>query len=161
MNFHGGGAGQDLAHLNITAFPSSPIVEAKSAVTGVNPLFYGMLLVSQAGIGDMVAATASTGSVSLSAYAIAQADGSTNVVLVNKDAMTDVNVSLDMGAAVASSCAEYLQGSALTATTATLGGASVSATGAWTPQPPVALTSSGNVITVLVPAGAAALVHAK
>lgn len=159
VNFHGGGAGQDLAHLY--DFPCSPIAEVNSAVTGAKPIFHGMLLVSRAGTGDMFAASASTGSVSLSAYAIAQADGSLNVVLVNKDAMTDVNVSLDTGAMVAGSCALYLQGSALAATTVTLAGASVSPTGAWTPNPPYTLTASGNVVTVLVPAGSAALVHVQ
>jgi hypothetical protein len=75
--------------------------------------------------------------------------------------MKDVNVSLDAGTMVSASCAVYLQGSALSATTVTLGGATVSAAGSWTPKPPVALTASGNVVTVLVPAGSAALVHVQ
>jgi hypothetical protein len=161
VNFHGGGPGQDLAHLNIPGFPCTPIAEANSAVTGATPLFHGMLLVSQAGTGDLVAATASASGISLSAYAIAQADGSLNVVLLNKDAMKDASLSLDTGATVATSCAMYLEGSALTATTAMLGGASVSATGAWAPDAPVTLTASGHVVTVVVPAGSAALVHVQ
>jgi hypothetical protein len=161
VNFHGGGAGQDLGHLNITAFPCTPIAEANSAVTATTPLFHGMLLVTRAGTGDLYPATVSSGSVSLSAFAVAQADGSTNVVLVNKDATTDVSVTLDAGSAATTSCALYLEGASQTATTVTFGRATVSATGAWTPGPPVALTATGGKVSVLVPASSAALVHVE
>jgi hypothetical protein len=161
VNFHGGGPGQDLAHLNIPGFPCTPIAEANSAVTGTTPLFHGMLLVTRAGTGDLYPATVSSGSVSLSAFAIAQADGSTNVVLVNKDATTDVSVTLDAGSAATTSCALYLEGASQTATTVTFGGATVSASGAWTPTPPVALTATGGKVSVLVPASSAALVHVE
>jgi hypothetical protein len=161
VNFHGGGTGQDLAHLNITGFPATPIAEANSAVTGTTPLFHGMLFVTRAGSGDLYPATVSSGSVSLSAYAVALADGSTNVILVNKDATADVSVSLDAGSAASTSCALYLQGSSQTATTVTFGGATVSGAGTWTPAAPVALTPSGGKVTVLVPASSAALVHVQ
>jgi hypothetical protein len=157
VNFHGGGPGQDLSHLQ--DFPYTPIAEALSAVTGARPLFYGMLLVAQAGTGDMFSAKVTGGD--LSAYAVAQADGSTNVALVNKDGTKDAEVSLDIGAPVQGSCAEYLLGSSLTATTVTLAGASISPTGAWSPQPPYTVTAEGNTITVTMPAGSAALVHVR
>jgi hypothetical protein len=161
VNFHGGGPGQDPKHPNIP-FYYSPIEEANSQVVGAKPIFYGLLLFSQAGSGDLYATTAKAGSLNFSAYSIAQSDGSTNVVLNNKDAMTPIQASVDVGAAVSSAEAVYLQGPSLTATSGvTLAGAGVSPAGAWTPNAPYALPVSGNVVTVLVPPASAALVHAK
>jgi hypothetical protein len=160
VNFHGGGPGQDLKHLN--GFAYTPIDEADSKVTAAEPVFYGMLLVSLAGTGDMLATTAKAGALNFSAYAIAQSDGSTNVVIVNKDATTGVTAAVDVGVPVGQASAIYLQGPALTATTGwTLAGNGVSPAGAWNPNPPFALPSSGNVVTVIVPAASAALVHVK
>jgi hypothetical protein len=159
VNLHGGGPGQDLAHLQDFAY--TPIAEANSAVTEAKPLFHGMLLVSRAGIGDMVPATVSAGAVPLSAYAISQGDGSTNVVLVNKDATNGVKATVNVGAAITTSCAMYLAGSALSATTVTFAGASVTPMGSWSPNPPYSLTASGNTVDVLVPAASAALIHVQ
>ena len=66
-------------------FRYSPIDEVNSQVTAAAPLFYGMLLVSRAGTGNMFATIARAGNLAFSGYAIHLSDGSTNVVLVNKD----------------------------------------------------------------------------
>jgi hypothetical protein len=158
INFHGGRQGMD----GTTPFLYSPIAEGPNGITGVNPIFYGMLLMSVAGTGNVLATTASAGSQNFTAYALAQADGSTSIVLDNKDATSGVNASVDVGAPVASASAMYLQGPSLTATSgATFGGAAVSAAGVWNPRPPYALASAGNVVTVLVPPASAALVHLR
>jgi len=161
VNFHGGEAGMD----GSTPFVYSPIQEANGVVTGAAPLFYGMLLFSLAGNGQALATTASAGALSFTAYAIDRADGSTSVVLVNKDTTSGVTATVDVGSAVTRASAMYLQGPtppSLTATTGvTLGGAGISATGAWTPRPPYALSASGNSFTVLVPPASAALVRVQ
>jgi hypothetical protein len=168
VNFHGGGQNMDNnpcpnGPTSCTRpFRYSPIDEVNSQVTAAAPLFYGMLLVSRAGVGNTLATTASAGSLNFSAYAIVQSDGSTNVVLVNKDAASGVNASVDVGMAVTAASASYLQGPSLGATTGvTLAGVSVAADGTWSPNPPYALSTKGNVVTVLVPPASAALVHAQ
>jgi hypothetical protein len=161
VNFHGGEIGMD----GTTPFIYSPIGEVNGAVTSARPLFYGMLLMARAGTGNVLATTASAGNVNFTAYAVAQADGSTNVVLVNKDPTSGVKASVDVGAAVSAASAITLQGPSppsLTATTGlTLAGAAISSTGAWTPNPPYALPATGNIVTVVVPPASAAVVHAQ
>jgi hypothetical protein len=158
VNFHGGGPGQDGA----PGFVYTPIDEANSAVTAAKPLFHGMLLVSLAGTGTLYATTANAGNLNFTAYAVGQAAGVTSIVLVNKDATSGVQASVDVGGPVASASAIYLQGSSLTATTGiTLAGAGVTPAGAWNRSPPYALSVAGNVVSVTVPAASAALVQAR
>jgi hypothetical protein len=157
INFHGGRLDMD----GTTPFLYAPIAE-DGMITGVNPIFYGMLLMARAGTGDVVSTTAAAGSVNFTAYTIArpQSDGSRSVILVNKDAMNGVNATVDMGAPVTTASAIYLQGGSLSAKTGvTLGGAGVTAAGGWSPQPPYALPVAGNTFTVLLPAASAALVR--
>jgi hypothetical protein len=157
VNFHGGGAGQQ----GPTPFVYSPIAEANGVVTAAQPLFYGMLLFTRAGTGDLLATTAKAGSLEFTAYALAPADGSTSVVLVNKDPTSAVTASVDLGQSVAGASAVLLQGGTLDSTSGvTLAGSGISASGDWSPAPPWALPVSGSVVTVVVPPASAALVHA-
>lgn len=161
VNLHGGGTGQD----GTRPFYYSPIEESNGAVTNAQPLFYGMLLFTIAGTGDILSTTATVagtdgGPLSFSAYAIAQSDGSTNVVLVNKDATTSVNVQLEAGKSVARASAIYLQASGLDALSGvTLAGTGISNAGAWTPGSPIGLSTTADSATLLVPAASAVLVH--
>jgi hypothetical protein len=161
INFHGGEAGMD----GSTPFVYSPIQENDGVVTGAAPIFYGMLMFSLAGTGQALATTATAGALSFTAYAIQRQDGSTSVILDNKDTTMGVRATVDIGAAVKSATALYLQGPSPTSLMATsgitLGGAEISPTGAWTAKPPYALESSGNTVTVLVPPASAALVRAE
>ncbi len=168
VNFHGGGQNMDGNVCSSGAasctkpFLYSPIDEINSQVTAAAPLFYGMLLVSRAGVGNMFATTATAGALNFTGYSVAQADGSINVILVNKDATNGVNAAVDTGAAVTAADATYLQGPSLDATTGvTFAGAGVTPAGDWVPQPPFALATSGNVVAVLVPPASAVIVHAR
>jgi hypothetical protein len=168
VNFHGGGQNMDGnvcpngAASCDRPFRYSPILEIDSRVTAAAPLFYGMLLVAQAGTGGMWATTAAAGTLNFKAYTIAPADGSTRVVLVNSDGTSGVNATVDVGGgAVSSASAVYLRGPSLTATTGvTLAGAPVTPQGAWTPQPFYALAHAGNRITLPGPAASAVLITA-
>ena len=168
VNFHGGGQNMDGnvcpngAASCDRPFRYSPILEIDSRVTAAAPLFYGMLLVTRAGTGNMLATTAAAGGLNFNGYTITPADGSTRVVLVNSDATTGVNATVDVGAAVSTATALYLRGPSITSTTGvTLAGAAVSPQGAWAPQPAYALPHAGTRITVPVPAASAVLITAQ
>jgi hypothetical protein len=158
VNLHGGGAGQD----GPEPFAYTPIEEVNGVVTGAQPIFYGMLFFTLAGTGTVYAANASADNLNFTAYAVGQADGSTNVALVNKDGTHAVGASVDMGMTVKTASAIYLEASSLTATTGvTLAGAPISPAGEWTFNAPWALPVSGHTVTVTVPAASAALVHVE
>jgi hypothetical protein len=161
VNFHGGETGMD-GH---TPFYYSPITETNGIVTGVAPLFYGMVLFNLAGSGQALATTAAAANVDFTAYAIARNDGATSVVLDNKNTVNGVRAAVDVGTAVASASAIYLQGptpASLTATSGiTLAGAAITPGGQWERNPPYALSTSGRTVSVLVPPASAALVRVQ
>lgn len=163
VNLHGGQLGMD-ASIPTLPFYYAPIQETDGRVTSAAPLFYGMLLFSLAGTGDVVQTTAMAGGVNLSAYTIAQADGTTSVVLNNKDTTQGVTATVDLGTPVTAAAAIYLQGPtpvSLAATTGvTIAGASIAQTGEWAAQAPYALTATGNTVKVVIPPASIALVHA-
>ncbi len=168
VNYHGGGENEDgnMCKNGPTSctkpFRYSPIDEANGQVTGAAPLYYAMLFLSRSGTGTLLGTTPSFGTLNVTAYSILQADGSINVVIVNHDQTSGLNASVDVGAAVTTANATYLQGPSLTATTGvTFAGAGVSATGDWTPNPPYAQSVAGHVVTVVVPPISAVLVHAQ
>jgi hypothetical protein len=122
-----------------------------------------LLLVSRIGAGNMLPTkVTSSGSTKLRAYAITPEDGSTAIVLVNSEASTGVNATVDIGSPVTSASAIYLRGASLTATTGvTLGDAPVTPAGAWSPKAPYTLGHKGNTITVPLPFASAVLVTAR
>jgi hypothetical protein len=161
VNFHGGETGMD----GDTPFYYSPITETNGIVTGVAPLFYGMLLFNLAGPGQALATTATAANLDFTAYAIARTDGGTSVVLDNKDTSNGVRATVDVGTAIATASAIYLQGptpASLTATSGiTLAGAGITPGGQWERNPPYALSTSGSTVSVLVPPASAALVRVR
>jgi hypothetical protein len=158
VHFHGGGPGQD----GPSGFVYTPIDELDSAVIGAKPIFYGLLLVTRAGSGNLLSTVVNAGKLNFTAYTVEQTDGSTNLVLVNKDAKTAVVATVDVGTAVSSASGQRLRGPSLGATSGvTLAGAAISPTGQWSPQPPEALPVSGHVVTVTVAPASAVLVHAQ
>ena len=167
-NFHGGGQNMDGNNCpNGVAscdrpFRYSPLIEVDSRVTAAAPLFYGMLMVSRIGAGDMLPTSImNAGTTKLMAYAITPADGTTAIVLVNSDATTGVNATVDVGTAIASCSAIYLRGASLMATTGvTLAEAAVTPDGSWSPKPPYTPAHMGTTCTVPLPASSAVLVTA-
>jgi hypothetical protein len=159
VNFHGGETGMD----GTMPFYYEPIMENKGVVVGVQPIYYGMLLFYLAGQGPMLSTTAATSNPYFTAYAV-KADGWTSVVLDNKNATTGVDAMVDLGAAVTSASAIYLEGTpagslTASATDITLAGARVTAAGGWNCNPPYIQTTSGNAVSVYVPPASAALVR--
>ena len=168
VNFHSGGQNMDnnVCANGVTSctlpFRYSPILEVDSRVTGAAPLFYGMLLVSQAGVGDMLPTRAMAGNLNFTAYTISLADGSTNVVLVNKDVTNGVNATIDTGATLSAASGVFLLASSLSAKTGiTFAGSEISTAGAWTPKAPYTLMTTGHLVNLVVPPASAVVVHAR
>jgi hypothetical protein len=159
VNLHGGETGMDGSR----PFYYEPIMETNGAVVQVQPDYYGMLLFYLAGTGPMVSTSLNTSAQYFTAYAI-KASGFTSVILDNKSATNGISATVDLGSAVSSASAIYLQGTpagSLTAaaTDVTVAGASVSASGQWNREAPYIQTTSGNTVSVYVPAASAALVR--
>jgi hypothetical protein len=158
VNFHGGGAGQD----GPTQFLYTPLSESNGTVQDAQPIFYGLLLTALAGPGTLLPTTAAAGQLELTAYAVEPSDGSTHVVLVNKDPTSAVLAAIDVGASVSEATGTFLGGGSLTVRTGvTLGGASISPAGAWSPTQVWNLPVTSSTVTVLVPPASAALVQAR
>jgi len=157
INFHNGETGMD----GTVPFYYEPIKENGGVVVQVQPEYYGMLLFTQAGTGPMVSTTVTTSAQYFTGWAI-KADGFTSVVLNNRSASSDVSATVDLGSAVSSASAIYLEsGGNLTAAAGnvTLAGAQVSVAGDWPRNAPYVQTVSGNTVSVYVPAASAVLVR--
>jgi hypothetical protein len=163
VNYHGGETGMD----GTVPFYYEPIKELDGAVVQAQPLYYGMLLFYLAGQGSVLSTTVTSSNPDFSGYAL-KASGWTSVVLDNKNT-TGVNATVNLGAAVTSASAIYLQGMGTPSLTAPatgptgviLAGAAVTPAGAWTPNAPYLQTVSGNIVSVYVPPASAVLVHVR
>jgi hypothetical protein len=149
VNLHGGGNGPGY----------TPIAnDGMGRVVGPRPEYDGALLFAQAARGDLVATTVS-GPSTLSAHAVRESDGSTDVVLVNSDE-NSVGVTIDLGRSVSTASVLALTGPSLSSTSGVLvGGAAVAADGGWSPSESPASVNAQQVF-VLVPAVAALRIHA-
>jgi hypothetical protein len=168
VHFHGGGENMDGNTCNnglascTSPFVYSALAEDASQVAIIQGVYYAMLVISQLGTGSLLATTASTSGANFHAFALALADGSTEVVLVNKDTTTGVNASIDLGTTVTSAAVAYLLGPSLSATTGmTLAGSGVSIAGAWNPSPPYEVNVTGGKLAVAVPLGSAAIIRSR
>lgn len=160
INFHTSENGMD----GTVPFYYEPIKEDKGMVVQVQPEYYGMLLFAQAGTGPMVSTTVNTTAKNFTAWSINADAGFVSVVLNNRNALAPVAATIDLGSAVASASAIYLEATPAGNLTAiagsvTLAGAKVSVAGDWPRNPPYIQAVSGNKISVQVPAGSAALVR--
>ena len=137
INFHGGETGMD----GTRPFYYEPIMEHDGVVQETMPVYHGMLFFYLAGQGHVLATTVSSSNPNFTAYALDyQADGSTSVVLNNKNASTGVQVTVNVGTAVTSASAIYLQAGPAGSLTAaassvTLAGAHVNPQGTWARNP--------------------------
>jgi hypothetical protein len=159
INFHNGETGMD----GTVPFYYEAIKEQNGVVVQVQPEYYGMLLFAQAGTGSMVSTTVTGSAQDFTAWAI-KANGFTSVVLNNRNASSAVSATVNLGAAVGSASAIYLQGTGSLTTAAgsvTLAGAKVSVAGDWPRNAPYIQTVSGNNVSVYVPAASAALVRVQ
>lgn len=158
-NFHTSEDGMD----GTVPFYYEPLKEDKGVVVQVQPEYYGLLLFTEAGAGSLVATTVTTAAQYFTGWAI-KANGFTSVVLNNRNATSGVNATVDLGAAVSSASAIYLEATPAGSLTApagsvTLARAQVSPAGDWPRNAPFIQTVSGNSVSVYVPAASAVLVR--
>jgi hypothetical protein len=147
-NIHGGG---DTSY--------APISDFKGIVKSISPQFYGLLLFALAGAGQLRRTTITAGGVNATAYAVATSS-QLNVVIINKDATQNLQVTLDAGQNISSANLLMMTGDSLTAATGVaIQGATVSADNSFTPGAPYGLQVSGNDAMAFVTAGSVALIQ--
>ena len=159
IDWHGGEVGQD----GTRPFYYAAVAESGGMVTGVQPLFYGLLLFATAGTGPVLSTTVSSSNSNFTAYAV-KGSGYNSVVLVNRNATMGVTATVNVGAPVSSASAIYLQGTPAGSLSAgagqvTLAGSTVTTDGVWARGAPYMQATSGNTVTVYVPPVTAALVR--
>ena len=84
VNMHGGG--------NAPGY--TPIADDSGAVIEARPEYYGLLLFSLAGPGTLLQTQLSAGSVDATAYAVRTASGGLNMILVNKDTLQNLTLTI-------------------------------------------------------------------
>lgn len=139
--------------------PGTPIADdGRGHIVDVRPLFYGMLLFSQAVGGAMLSTSVHGGGVCFSGYATAPATGGTNIVLINKDPAKAVSALVQLGSPAAQATILHLTAPSLNSVTdIQFGGASIHCSGAWLPAPATPLMIGGSSFTISVPPASALL----
>lgn len=125
------------------------------------PLYYGMLMFHLVGSGQMLPTTVTAGSANITAYAVRRADGTTRVVVIDKDPTNHpaVTVTVKDGAAVGSARVLHLTGSSLDSPTGiAIQGATVDHNGHFTPGTPDQVPASGGGYAIALASGSAALI---
>jgi hypothetical protein len=149
-NLHGGGNG--------TGY--TPIADDNGSVVEARPEYYGILLFTLAGPGTLLGTALSAGNLNATAYAVEASDGSLRLVIVNKDATQNLNLTIDCGRSVNSAVLMAMTGPSLSATTGvSIQGASVGVDGTFQPQNPYDLSVSDTHVTCYVDALSAVMIQ--
>jgi Glycosyl hydrolase family 79, N-terminal domain len=124
------------------------------------PLYYAMLLFHEAAVGRSVPVQVTAGGGSnFVAHATVSDDGIVRVALINKEASTAADVTLEVrpAPAAAATALRLLGPSLVTSRGATLGGAAVAPNGTWAPVNMDTIAGQAGNYAVTVPAASAAL----
>jgi hypothetical protein len=111
--------------------------------------------------GTLLATQVANGPATFSAYAVAEKDGSTDLILVNKDPDNSFTASVTPMSSFTQASALTLTARSLSSTSGiTLGGASVLHDGSWSPTAtPLPIADGAAIVTV--PRGSAQVVHLR
>lgn len=145
----------------------TPIADNFGVVLGAQPSFYGLLMTTLAGQGTLLSTQLSAASLNVTSYAVSHADGGLSLVLVNKDATQNLDLSIAlptvMTTAALQTMTQLSAGAATPDLTAlsgvTIQGASVATDGSFNPGTPYALTVSGKQLSCYVPSLSAVLIQ--
>ncbi len=149
VNMHGGG--------NSPGY--TPIADDSGAVIEARPEYYGLLLFTVAGSGTLLETHLSAGNVDVTAYALRTASGGLNLMLVNKDTLQNLTLTIQTNQRIETATAQTMTGPSLSATSGvTIQGATVSKDGSFAPASPVTLTASASQTTCYIPALSATLI---
>jgi hypothetical protein len=137
----------------------TPIADNSGAVIGARPEYYGLLLFTLAGSGTLLESMLSAGGVEATAYAVRTASGGLNVIVVNKDLLQNLSLTIQTGQKIRTASMRLMTGGSLAATSGVMiQSATVNPNGSFAPVSPSALTSSANETTCTIPALSAALI---
>jgi hypothetical protein len=149
VNMHGGGRSPGY----------TPIADDDGGVVEVRPEYYGLLLFSLAGPGTLLETQFVVGTVDATAYAVRTASGGLNLVVVNKDTLQNLILTIATNQNIQSATLQTMTGASLAATSGvTIQGATVNPDGTFYPIPPGTLTPAGTQTTCFIPALTAALI---
>lgn len=156
VNLHGGGNGPGY----------TPIANSGATIIGVRPEYYGTLLFTLAGQGTLYSTQISAGALNATAYGVKTSSG-LNLVIVNKDATQNLQVTADLPVAAGSAQVLTLtqhssagKAPVLNATSGvTIQGAGVAADGGFAPQAAYTLQVSNRQLSCYVPALSAVLIQ--
>lgn len=149
INMHGGG---NAAGYTVIADDSGAVIEAR-------PEYYGLLLFALAGEGSLLETQLSIGTVDASAYAVRKASGGVNLMVVNKDTLQNLTLTIETNQSIQAANQQTMTGPNLAATSGvTIQGATVNRDGSFSPVNPDTLTPAGNRTTCYIPALGAAII---
>ncbi len=139
----------------------SPIGDDQHGHYRAAPEYYGMLAFAEACHGERVAVSYDAGAVNLTAYATVDADGTTALVIVNKDEGADAEIRIAAKSEAGSARVMRLSAPSLDSKSGvTLGGAAVEQDGQWRGRFETVRVIHG-ICRVRVPAVSAAIVKLK
>ena len=145
----------------------TPIADNSGVVLGAQPSFYGLFLAKLAGQGTLLSTQLSAASLNVTSYAVSHADGGLSLLIVNKDAMQNLDLSIALPVAMTSAALQAMTQLSPGATTpdltalsgVTIQGALVTTDGSFNPGAPYALTVSGKQLSCYVPSLSAVLIE--
>ena len=155
VNLHGGG--------NANGY--TPIADQSGTVVGARPEYYGMTLFTLAGQGELCQTSLSANGLNVTAYAVMNSTGRPNLVIVNKDATQNLQLSISLPEKVTSASLLTMsqnlgQNPSLTATSGiTIQSSAISADGTFNPASPNKLTAGDTQLNCYVPALSAVLIQ--
>jgi hypothetical protein len=149
VNMHGGG--------NAPGY--TPIADDSGAVIEARPEYYGLLLFTLAGTGTLLETQLSAGNVDATAYALRTPSGGLNIIVVNKDSLQNLTLTIQAGQAIQTASIQIMTGPSLAAVSGvTIQGATMNNDGSFAPASPGTLTASADRTTCFIPALSAALI---
>ena len=157
VNLHGGGNGNGY----------TPIADLNGYVTAARPEYYGILMFTLAGQGTLCTTQLSAGSLNITAYAVQAASGNYNVLLVNKELIQNLELTVQLPSPAQSAnlieMTQLSQGNATPDLTATQGvmiqGSSVTLGSPFVTGAGYTLTANGSQLNCYVPALSAVLIQ--
>lgn len=137
----------------------TPIADDSGNVLEARPEYYGLLLFTLAGLGTVLETQLSAGTIDATAYAVQTASGGLNLIVVNKDALQDLEVTIEANQSIQKATLQTMTGPGLAATTGvTIQSATVNKDGSFAPASPNPLVHTGSRTTCTIPALSAGLI---
>ncbi len=157
VNLHGGGNGGGY----------TPIADEDGRIVEARPEYYGLLLFTMAGQGELYATNLAANGLNVTAYAVKPAAGGLNLVIVNKDLHQSLEITAQLPHRARSADLLHLTQSSNGATGpellahsgVTMQGSPVSRDGKFSPLPAYSVSTHGSRLTCYVPALSASLIH--